>query len=211
MEIVPGSFFWVSPHVHHRFSLLSSKQRLQKFFLILDIEYRKKPIRLPQDFYIAPNAWSLMAKVEECIDEFSMNMEYADERIRSLCVLLFTYLLREQKRPNSPRVLNSNQRFQIRERIDRDLKNGLTSKELANELGLNTDYFTRLFRNTYGEAPRVWLSHERIRRVASLLPRSNKSISEIALSEGFEDYYHFCKLFKKVIGVPPKIYRKSGV
>ncbi len=45
---------------------------------------------------------------------------------------------------------------------------------------LSDAYFSRVFRQTFGEAPRAWLVRQRITRAALALDESTRSITEIA-------------------------------
>ena len=45
-------------------------------------------------------------------------------------------------------------------------------------------------------------------KAKELLNSEELSVTEIAISSGFKDIYHFCRVFKKVTGFSPSKYRK---
>ncbi len=56
----------------------------------------------------------------------------------------------------------------------------------------------------------TWLiANYRVQAAQKLLISSDKSISEIALMVGYEDYNYFTKVFKKLVGITPSKYRTT--
>jgi AraC-like DNA-binding protein len=54
-----------------------------------------------------------------------------------------------------------------------------------------------------------YLRRVRVRRARSLLGDVDLSIKEVARRVGFDDPYHFSKVFHKVDGLPPTLYREA--
>ncbi|MBQ6388147.1 MAG: response regulator [Mogibacterium sp.] len=68
------------------------------------------------------------------------------------------------------------------------------STDIKKKLGMNfSDYVTQL----------------RIQRAKELLSDESMSVSEIAEIVGYNDYFYFIKVFKKVQGISPSKYRKT--
>jgi YesN/AraC family two-component response regulator len=68
------------------------------------------------------------------------------------------------------------------------------STEIKKKVGMTfSDYLTQL----------------RIQRAKELLSDESMSVSEIAEIVGYNDYFYFIKVFKKVQGISPSKYRKS--
>jgi AraC-like DNA-binding protein len=53
-----------------------------------------------------------------------------------------------------------------------------------------------------------YLNRLRIFRAAELLRKTDDTIQNIASSAGFQDQAYFCRVFKKIYGVPPGQLRK---
>jgi AraC-like DNA-binding protein len=61
-----------------------------------------------------------------------------------------------------------------------------------------------------GKTINEFILHIRMRRAAQLLKQSNKSITEIAISCGFNDQSYFSTSFKKYFSVSPSSFRSSS-
>lgn len=93
--------------------------------------------------------------------------------------------------------------------IDYNFSDGLNVGKLANELYLNTAYFTRLFTKCYGIPPKQYIIEKQISKAKALLAGTNAKICEIANSVGFSDQMYFSRIFKKEVGLTPTEYRIS--
>lgn len=67
--------------------------------------------------------------------------------------------------------------------------------------------FFRAFRRETGQSPYGYRLHLCMHRACKLLRNSDLSVKEIAESMGFNNPYHFSKIFKKKIGQSPRHYR----
>lgn len=84
----------------------------------------------------------------------------------------------------------------------------LTLEDLSNSAGMTPKYFCRFFREMTQRTPIDYLNHYRIECACTQLSAANASITEIALSCGFNDISYFIKTFKKYMSVTPRQYRK---
>ena len=98
--------------------------------------------------------------------------------------------------------------FKVLTKIRNDYSKPLTLDDLAEEAQLNKQYFCRAFRQATGKTPIDYLNYYRIECAAEQLSLSYVSITEIALSCGFNDLSYFNRLFKRSKGVTPSNYRK---
>lgn len=79
--------------------------------------------------------------------------------------------------------------------------------ELAMVGHVSKEHLGRLFRRHYGAGIIGSLELVRLDRAATLLARSNLTITEVAASIGFRDPLHFSKRFRNAYGVSPRSYR----
>jgi len=86
-----------------------------------------------------------------------------------------------------------------------------TAEELALVAGLSPSHFTRLFREYTGYTPVHYLRQERIKAARVLLADVDLSIKEIASKCGFDDPYHFSKVFHQIDGLSPSEYRDAAL
>ena len=96
----------------------------------------------------------------------------------------------------------------IQDQIDTNLS--LSLKEVSQSLHVHPTYLSREFSKyfddlTFGD----YIRKMRIEKSIPLLKESKHSLSEIAYLTGFSDQSHFNRIFKKVMGKSPSIYRKS--
>ena len=86
---------------------------------------------------------------------------------------------------------------------------GITVQEISDLLGLNRRYFSSLFSARVGMPPSEYLIDLRLRKAAELMTKYGESPTTAALSVGYDDLYHFSKIFKKHYGVGPREYQKK--
>ncbi|WP_127585619.1 response regulator transcription factor [Paenibacillus koleovorans] len=94
-----------------------------------------------------------------------------------------------------------------KEYIDTHLNKEVSLDEVAQHLGLNSSYFSQLFKQTTQETFVHYRMKKRMERAKWLLERESYRMSDIALEIGYIDYSHFAKTFKKWFGVSPTEYR----
>jgi len=83
--------------------------------------------------------------------------------------------------------------------------------QIAENMYLSPFYISKIFKSETGDTPIRFLIDIRLERAKELLKSGEyTSIQEVAAKVGYDDVYHFSKLFKKKYGVPPsKIKPKS--
>ncbi|HXP09551.1 MAG TPA: AraC family transcriptional regulator [Acidobacteriaceae bacterium] len=81
-----------------------------------------------------------------------------------------------------------------------------TLQELAERVGMSRSIFALRFKETVGETPIEYLTRWRMLLAADKLKAAADSLSDIALSLGYESESAFGKAFKRVMGCSPKRY-----
>jgi len=97
----------------------------------------------------------------------------------------------------------------IKTYIHNNLDQDLSRDTLANEVFLNPDHLSRIFKKETGYSLSEFVLNERIEHAKHLLASSDISVSEIALSIGYTNFSHFTKIFKKYTGLGPSDYRQN--
>ena len=80
---------------------------------------------------------------------------------------------------------------------------------LSREVGLSRFQTLRLFRRHYGVTPRAFHLHFRLALARRSL-KAGASLAEVAASCGFVDQSHFTRQFKRLLGVTPGQYARTG-
>lgn len=93
--------------------------------------------------------------------------------------------------------------------IHENYMKNVTLEQLAAEAEMAPKYFCRVFREITGRTPIDYLNYYRIECAGELLCASQESVTEVALSCGFDDLSYFVRLFKKYKGVSARVYKKQ--
>jgi AraC-like DNA-binding protein len=79
---------------------------------------------------------------------------------------------------------------------------------LANHVGLERKYLSRIFRMELGCSPRDYLLRLRMEKATSLLIQTDLGVTDIARSVGYDDPLLFSRMFRRVEGQSPTTFRK---
>ena len=92
--------------------------------------------------------------------------------------------------------------------MSKHVREKLSSDDLADAMGLSEEYFIRLFRQHLGMSPFQYFTRLKIEAASAVLVDNHLTISDVATRFGFENPFHFTKVFKKCTGLSPRDYRK---
>ena len=82
--------------------------------------------------------------------------------------------------------------------------------QIAENMYLSPFYISKIFKSETGDTPIRHLINIHLEKAKELLEQGyDGSIQEIAALVGYDDAYHFSKLFKKRFGVPPSQVRRT--
>ncbi|WP_408891922.1 helix-turn-helix domain-containing protein [Paenibacillus taichungensis] len=81
--------------------------------------------------------------------------------------------------------------------------------DIAAELGISSSHCNRVFRQVYGQSPRVYLSEMVLHEAKVLLGNPKLSVQNIAAMLGYKDIAHFSRQFKRWSGISPTRYRQE--
>lgn len=87
------------------------------------------------------------------------------------------------------------------------LNDKLTVENMAEKNNLSTSHFSSLFRKSTGMSPMDYFIHLKIQKACVMLSSSEIKIKDIAITIGYDDPFHFSRLFKKNMKVSPHQYR----
>ncbi|SHJ37656.1 helix-turn-helix domain-containing protein [Parasporobacterium paucivorans] len=85
----------------------------------------------------------------------------------------------------------------------------LTLDEIADSVYLSKTYLSSIFKKETGQSITNYINNVRIDKSKSILLLENSSIIDIANACGFEDHSYYTKVFKNIVGVPPKKFREN--
>ena len=89
----------------------------------------------------------------------------------------------------------------------RNFKQEVSLDGLAAQVGMSPRNFARRFTAATGETPLGYLHRVRIDAARHLLETRGKSIADVSVAVGYNDFAFFRRLFKRHTGAPPQAYR----
>ncbi|MDR2471501.1 MAG: AraC family transcriptional regulator [Treponema sp.] len=93
--------------------------------------------------------------------------------------------------------------------MEKSVREKINIGELADRLGLSEEYFIRLFHRRLGISPFQYFTRLKIEAASSYLSGGRLSIQSVAEHFGFENPFHFSRVFKKCTGLAPVEYRRT--
>lgn len=90
--------------------------------------------------------------------------------------------------------------------IHQHYRDDLTRDQIAEQLGVSPEHFSRLFKKEMGMGFIDYLLHFRMERSRELLQLSRANVQEIAQQVGFQSQYYFSRKFKQLVGFSPSTY-----
>ena len=116
--------------------------------------------------------------------------------------------------PNSVRERVGLAPLQVRKakvHIELNLATKITTRSLATLVGLSPFHFSRAFRDSFGDSPHRHVSKQRVERSQVLMLTTESALANIALECGLCDQAHFGKFFRRLVGVPPGVWRRARI
>lgn len=81
--------------------------------------------------------------------------------------------------------------------------------DIAQYIGVNRSYLTRIFTNRIGVSPQQYLLDYRLGKGRDLLETTEMSVTDIAQKIGYDNPLTFSKMFKRTYGISPRNYRNG--
>jgi AraC family transcriptional regulator len=98
---------------------------------------------------------------------------------------------------------------QVTTHIEMNLDGAITTKDLATLARLSSYHFCRAFRHSFGDSPHGFVMRRRVERAQGLMLTTNASLGQIAADCGLTDQAHFNKLFRRIVGESPGVWRRA--
>ncbi|MGI6031647.1 MAG: AraC family transcriptional regulator [Eubacteriales bacterium] len=106
-------------------------------------------------------------------------------------------------------VKHSDVVYKVMKYIKQNYSQKITLEDLAKHVYLSKSYLSSIFKEETGCSLSSYINQVRVEKSKLMLLDSTGSLAGIASLCGFEDQSYFTKVFKKIVGVSPKVYRDS--
>lgn len=94
------------------------------------------------------------------------------------------------------------------DKLESDFCQRLTLEELSNEASVHPVHLSRVFRRCTREGIGEYVHRLRIRSACEQMLKPDTSLTEVALEKGFADQSHFTRVFRRVTGMSPGMFRR---
>lgn len=212
-ELGPGSVFFYNKGIPHKITA-DPRGLMVKYFVAFT---GNDALRLAKTCGLAPGELTqvspsdcLSALFEELVwagthagpasnDYCRKILECLSVRIRSAIV----------NAPESEPV--SFRKYQIcRETIENGFLSLNGAKQIAERCRISEVYLCHLFRRYDHQTPYRLLTRLKMNHAAGLIQQSTMLIKQAAQAVGYADQFHFSRVFREVLGVPPSTWRRMN-
>lgn len=141
----------------------------------------------------------------------TMEMDFDESQCRALSRVLESYirLLLTVYPTNRTPGDSSSMIENIKRYITSNPGGEITLCELAGIFHYNEKYLGRLFKRETGKTLHEYINEKRVRQAERLLRATDESIIDISERIGFNNVTYFNRVFKKIHGKSPAVYRKD--
>ncbi|MDB6108206.1 MAG: transcriptional regulator, AraC family [Gammaproteobacteria bacterium] len=136
---------------------------------------------------------------------------YVDHLIYAFTLRLFSLGQGRQYTCARQGALPAHKLRRVTERMNADLDTDLDLKTIAAESGYSRNHFLRMFRVATECTPHQYFLRLRIEKAQSLMKDRSLRIIDIAESCGFASQSQFSRVFRRIIGVTPRQYRRDSL
>ncbi len=213
-EVGPGTIFAYSPQTHYKIKPIDS-DNLVKFFVDFTGTESHQKCAAAGLVFGAPIQLMNTRWVHDIFDHLISLAHASDDLPKPAGTLLIELLLLRlqedkvtEKIDQHPHAYTSYMR--CRRFIMRHFLTIRRMEEVANHCFVDSAYLSRLFKQFSNERPYQFLTRLKINHAAELLIRNQLSIQEIASHVGYDDPYHFSRVFKSFHAVPPSQFQSRS-
>lgn len=218
VEARRGHMYLSRPMMQHGMIQKSGLRLAEIKFLVKDDVLLEAVSRIPTDVDVESDPL-LAASMREILREGLADAPYSYEAT-STAILLFLYrLLRSlgivMPNHSDKYVTFSDYRKEIdllavADYVERHLQEEITLELLAETVHFSSSYLSARFKEKWGIPLMKYVNLLRIEKAKELLVTTDDSISEIALSVGFQSLHYFSRFFKQKTGQSPNAYRMEN-
>lgn len=230
-ETIPvreGDLVLINPGTFHKSLLVSTPKlkAIEGYLAFTDVQYRDCPKNsLPlfsgneRIFHMPESMKKEILRLLKSMDQevrtphlgqYSMLKAYL---IQLLCLIARENMQKEEaKEPLGRFTFRSpNKKYavqQIEQYLQEHYREKISLEQIASNMYLSSFYISKIFKSETGDSPINYLIGIRMEKAKEILSEHpDASLQEVAAQVGYDDVYHFSKLFKKYYGISPGYYK----
>jgi len=225
-DIKEGDLLVFNPGVYHQ-AVYDPKAEVKatEFFIgFLDVTLKagkKNYIEVPDGGYIIHTTGELKQRIFKICSSMSVESSVKWQgryfMLKAYLMQLLLLLVREQVEMPTPRKGYSfesvNKKYVVEQVVsyfEDHYSEKISLDTIAENTYMSPFYISRVFKSETGDTPIHHLIKIRLEKAMELLKtEEGLNIQEVAARVGYDDAYHFSKLFKKHFGVSPSQAKKS--
>lgn len=224
-EVSEGDMIILNPGQKHQALVADADNPTTEFFIgFTDVRIKGLPdnvVPLPEDGPVLHTAGELRQKLFKiCASMEAENAVCRQGRyfmLKAYLIQILLLIVREQTEPVELKTGYSfesvNKKYVV-EKIVNYFEDHYDEKisldQIAENMYLSPFYISKIFKTETGDTPIRHLINIRLEKARELLEHGwTGSIQEVAAQVGYDDAYHFSKLFKKRYGISPSHVKKS--
>lgn len=212
--VSPNQFFVLPANMAHRYGsdvqnpwtiywVHFSGSRSDNYLTFLNLDQSNKPITVPPHEDRIKLFDDIISHVEMSFNED--NMVYANHALSHFLTTFNGFVYRPSDRTTSEQDPISITISYMRQHLDKNL----TLDNLAEIAGMSTSHYSAVFRKKVQNAPIAFFTFLKIQHACRQLQDTNLRIKEVAYQVGFDDPYHFSRVFTGTMGVSPRSFRNA--
>lgn len=226
-EVSAGDIIICNPGVKHHNIVINEKEPTVEVFIgFTNFQFKNMPpnsIILRENEYILHSPMELKQEMSklcwEMVAEQEANQIGKYFMLKAQLIKMLLLILREviggemEDKQKGCNFESYNKNYVVK-KIVNYLNENYSSKisldKIARNMYLSPVYISKIFKEETGESPINYLIKIRLEKARDILISGDSgSIKHIANSVGYDDVYHFSKLFKKYYGISPLYYKKT--
>ncbi|MBP3361640.1 MAG: helix-turn-helix transcriptional regulator [Clostridia bacterium] len=130
----------------------------------------------------------------------------------SILLYTFTFIGNKFLAPDKSAELNSDAVYLIKKYIDDNFSDpGLSLETISRKLNYNKKYISSVFKKNIKLGFVEYLNRIRIQYACTMIQQGYISVTDIARLCGYSDAHYFSRVFKKHMGISPRLYINSQI
>lgn len=208
-DVLPGQFFILPPNQQHKYEADSNEPWSIYWLRVTGINIARFCMEPSAKRCYKPMYSKNILEVSNLFDDIYATLEngyslqhltYSNMTLQHMLALL---LYRQQENRKKATSMTNMVIHFMRSHIGTHY----SLQELASAFNYSPSQFSNIFKKETGYSPIDYFIHLKLQHGCKLLDLTDKKIYEVASDVGYDDPYHFSKLFKKIMHVSPEQYR----